>query len=260
MELFRVVDYCVKLKNFYNIEKSSRFSNPILPIGFLCNKKVQFCVVHKGFLNDGKNYGETKFSEMSFSDRKQNVCYLFYKNRYLKKHMFQNVVDMFDTGVVYIRILIPSDKCSGEYMKYLSFHPIFGRFTRKKTFIKGKRMGFISKKSRFMFHEFVDMDELYLDSQVWDKVSNDDDKDFAFQNVEEIGEKGVLNGIKPYTDDKQLDKLGRFDDRDFQSKDMEEDLGDNVEKDWDDEDNVDYRYDKKNLKIDVNCVNLDEAW
>lgn len=164
MELNKLSDYRITLCDIVVVEKASRFVSPIVPIGFVCNQRgMPFCIIKKS------RSGEVvSFSDMSLSEGSDNICYMFFKNKPLKKQMLTNLIEMFDAGVVYVRLIIPFGICEKEYLKGVEFTPVFARFQSRKVQVLGKRLGVITKRERFCFDGFVELADLYMDVDLLD--------------------------------------------------------------------------------------------
>ncbi len=153
MELYKVDNYAIKQLDIEKVRRISEYSSPYLPIGFKCNKNVPYRVVKK---NSGGE--ELFFSEMSFSDVDENICYMFYKSTHMKKNMIANLIHMFEKKVLYIQIYTPIGKENS--LIGIKFEPIFAIYQNVKVDVKGKRTGFFSKRNRFCFKNFVDINDV----------------------------------------------------------------------------------------------------
>lgn len=168
MELNKFTDFCITLRDTVVVEKASRFVHPIIPIGFVCNKRgIKYRIIKKS------HSGETvSFSDISLSEGESNICYMFFKNKSLKTQMITNLIEMFDAGSVYIRIIIPFGVCEKDYLKDVEFKPIFARYIALKVLVSGKRLKRVTKRERFCFDSFVKLEDLYLDVDLLESTAD----------------------------------------------------------------------------------------
>lgn len=164
MELSKVENFCVKLRDSGQIERASKFDNPIVPIGFKCNKRVRYRIIKKS--NSGV---ELLFSDFSFSEYDENICYMFYKNSFLKKSMIESIINMFSIGYVYIQIHAPIVQ-KEKMLDGIDFEPVFAQFCEKDVIITGGHTGLRLKKKRLCFNKFVSSDDLIIDHELLGKV------------------------------------------------------------------------------------------
>lgn len=197
MELYKLEDYCINLKEMIYVDKASKFTNPIVPIGVKCSRQdVKFCIVKKN-----KSSGEeVMFSDMSLNEKGKNICYLFFKNKHMKQNMIDNLIDMFDSGVVFLRIFIPIGSCFKDIFDGALFEPIYARFKTSRVLVKGKKMGRVTKRDRLCFDGFVEISDLYLDSALYESVDDSHEENM-------IGSNGGNEGVKMEITKKHNEKL-----------------------------------------------------
>ena len=152
----------IDLENYQYLHKARNFSNPIIPIGFSCNKNIPYKIVQL------HNNNEILFSDLSHCDSKNNLCFLYYKNDNLKHDSLEDIVNYYQIGCMHIKITV-GNNYSLSKLDDIKFKHIYGEYHLQKCTINGYKTGMSFKKKRLVFKKVVCDNSILLDSKLLDE-------------------------------------------------------------------------------------------